>query len=134
MRNMPYFGDFQPIDGRVSFLVDRAFKGQDDYSFLRYFSLNGDGIFTLVFKKFAARCDIYEVKTTLKKKRPTKEPIKDKEKARIIDILLDYCKENRVFMESEFDTIETYSKGITLVDSKEGLISIEVIKKRGMPK
>ena len=44
MRWMNYFGDYQPLDGRIGFIFREAFRDRDDFYYKTHFSLKGDGI------------------------------------------------------------------------------------------
>lgn len=132
MRWMNYFGDYQPLDGRVGFIFREAFRDREDFYYKTHFSLKGDGIlFVLIDKKNPK--NIYEIKTTKKTARPAQAAVKEKVKSDILKVFLEYIAKEKVFNEKELKSIETFSKGITLHDEQDGLIMIDIIKKRKLP-
>lgn len=133
MRWMNYFGDYQPLDGRIAFIFREAFKGREDFYYKTHFSLEGDGIFYVLIDKNNPK-NIYEIKTTKKTARPAQAAVKEKIKSDILKVFLEYIVKDKVFNEEELKSIETFSKGITLRDEQDGLIMIDIIKKRGLPK
>lgn len=132
MKWMNYFGEYQPLEGRVGFIFREAYKAREDYYYKTHYSLTGDGMFYVLIDKSNLK-NIYEIKTTKKKARPAKAPIKDAIKKDIIDVFLDYVQKAQVFNEKELASVETFSKGITLRDAQDGLIMIDIIKKRKLP-
>lgn len=132
MRWMNYFGDYQPLDGRIGFIFREAFRDRDDFYYKTHFSLKGDGmLFVLIDKKNPK--NIYEIKTTKKTARPAQAAVKEKVKSDILKVFLEYIMKEKVFNEEELKSIETFSKGITLRDDQDGLIMIDIIKKRKLP-
>lgn len=132
MRWYSFFGDYQPLDGRVAFIYREALKDNPRFEYKRVYCLEDDGIFTIVLDK--EKNNIYSVEVKKKKKPLKGEPIKDSVKEEIINIFVNWCAQHNAFNEKEFSTIQTFSKGIMIKDDIDGLYAIDIVKKARMPK
>ena len=85
MTNFPFFGDCQPLEGRISFICREAFKDNARFEYRRIYCLEDDGMFTIIIDKNTQA--LYSVEVKKKKKFPKEEPIKDSTKKEIIKII-----------------------------------------------
>ena len=118
MRWMNYFGEYQPLDGRVGFIFREAFRNRDDFYYKTHFSLKGDGIFFVLIDKQNPK-NIYEIKTTKKTARPAQAAVKEKVKSDILKVFLEYVTKEKVFNEKlTYEKANVYKDGVELkVDS-----------------
>lgn len=126
MRKMNYFSEHQPIEGKIAYVIRESLR-ESKFAYGRYFSLNGDGLSTLI----KVGNNIYEVKVTQKKNSPKFEPVKESEKKMIVDEILTYCEKVGLFNYYEKQSLGYINKGFTFKDGAQPY-TVELIKKRNL--
>lgn len=131
MKNQEYFGDYQPIDGKITFLFREAFKDHGRYEYKRVFTKDGTGIYTMLIDKRMNK--FYHIKIVKKKVAPKEEKVVDDIKKDILIAFFRWCGHNDTFSDKEVESLKSFSKGATIEIEEEGLIAIDIITKAKMP-